>query len=394
MDIELRTPTREDLDAIFDVRAQAFAVEESDRERWTSLVDPDRMVTAFLGTQVVGSLSIIEMGQWFGGRSVPMGGVATVVVRPEHRGQGIAARILERALERMRELGLAASTLNPATTRVYRSAGWEIGGDLARYRLPTRALERIPRGEPDRLRRITRESWPLVIGCYDAVAPSHPGWLDRSRFWWELFERDEAFVDQAFVYGTEGEDGLDGYVVFTQKQSAEWGYDLVVDEMVTRDATAAVTLWHFLGSHAMQARHITLARGPIESLLLVLPEQELRQVGNNRWMHRLVDAPAAIAARGFPPGVAAEVHLEIADRTAPWNDGRFVLHVEGGHGTLTAGGNGDMQVSINGLSTMSTGWASATACAEAGMLHHGRDADRAALGAMFAGPRPTILDEF
>ena len=77
--------------AIFDVRAQAFAIPESDRERWTTLVDPAGMVTAFLGTKVVGSLNVLELGQWFGGRAIPMGGVATVVVRPEHRGEGIAA---------------------------------------------------------------------------------------------------------------------------------------------------------------------------------------------------------------------------------------------------------------------------------------------------------------
>ena len=94
MDIEIRVPTADDIDGIFDVRAQAFAVPESDRERWTSLIDPAGMLTAFLGTQVVGSLNVIALGQWYGGRSVPMGGVATVVVRPEHRGEGIAARLL------------------------------------------------------------------------------------------------------------------------------------------------------------------------------------------------------------------------------------------------------------------------------------------------------------
>ena len=39
---------------------------------------------------VVGSLNAIPMGQWFGGDSaLPMGGIATVVVRPEWRGRGL-----------------------------------------------------------------------------------------------------------------------------------------------------------------------------------------------------------------------------------------------------------------------------------------------------------------
>jgi predicted acetyltransferase len=391
------------MNAIFDVRAQAFAVPESDRERWTNLVDPAGMVAAFLGGKVVGALNIIDFGQWFGGRSIPMGGIATVVVRPEHRGQGVGARLLERSLERMRERDLAVSTLHPATTRVYRAAGWEIGGDLTSYRIPTRALERIPLGEPDRLRRLSREDWELVMACYDAVAPSQPGWLDRSPWWWKVCE-DQSYEDQSFLYGVQGDEGLDGFVSFTQAQSdaaggfgapeSEWGYRLEVHEMVTRDATAAVTLWHFLGTHGMQASTVTLLSAPIEPLLLMLPEQEVRVAANNRWMHRLVDARVALGARGFPPGFAAEIHLDVADRVAPWNDGRFVLHIEGGRAELTPGGDGNVQIGINALSALSTGWAGATALVEAGALHHASPTDRAALDAAFSGPRPTMVDEF
>jgi predicted acetyltransferase len=222
MDIEIRVPTADELHGVFDVRAQAFAVPESDRERWTSLVDPAWMTTAFLGDRVVGSLNVIPMGQWFGGRSVPMGGVATVVVRPEHRGEGIAARLLARALERMRDEGILVSTLHPATTRVYRASGWEIGGDLARHKVATRALERLPRGDSERVRRLTRDEWPLVQQCYDAVAPAHAGWLDRSEWWWKV-TGDDSFEDQSFVYAVDGDDGVAAIVVFTQHASGSEG---------------------------------------------------------------------------------------------------------------------------------------------------------------------------
>jgi predicted acetyltransferase len=396
MDVEIRVPTADDLDGIFDVRAQAFAVEESDRTRWTGLVDPAGMLTAFLGTTVVGSVNVLALGQWFGGRAVPMGGLATVVVRPEHRGEGIAARLLEASLLRMRERGLPVSTLHPATTRVYRGAGWEIGGDLAVHTIPTRSLERLPRGESESLRRLTRDDWPLVQSCYDAVAARHTGWIDRNEWWWGVLA-DDTFVDQSFVYGVDGDapdGGLAGYVVFAQKPSDRWGYKIVVEEMVARDPAAAITLWRLLGTHGMQVETITVRRGPVDELLLVLPEQDVEQVSNNRWMHRLVDAPAAIGARGFPPDVAAEVHLEVRDRLAPWNEGRFVLRVEEGRGELVRGGTGELQITINGFSSLATGWASATALCGSGAIHHATAADRARLDSAFAGPAPTIVDEF
>ena len=126
---------------------------------------------------------------------------------------------------------------------------------------------------------------------------------------------DADFEDLSFVYGLDGDDGLDGYVAFTQKPSPTWGYEISVGEFVARDPLAEMTLWRFLGGHSMQVEHITVECGPVDSLLLVLPEQDVEQVGNNRWMHRLVDAPAAIAARGFPPDVAMEAHLQ-PDRPA------------------------------------------------------------------------------
>ena len=265
-------------------------------------------------------------------------------------------------------------------------------------------MERIPHGEPDRLRRLSREDWELVIACYDAVAPSQPGWVDRSPWWWKVCE-DQSFEDQAFLYGVQGDDGLDGFVSFVQAQSrvgrgvrGARSPSGATSSRSTRwspaTPTAAVTLWHFLGTHGMQASTITLVSAPIEPLLLMLPEQEVRVAANNRWMFRLVDARAALGERGFPPGFAAEIHLEIADRVAPWNDGRFVLHIEGGRGELTPGGDGNVQIGINALSALSTGWAGATALVEAGALHHASPADRAALDAAFSGPRPTMIDEF
>ncbi len=51
-------------------------------------------------------------------------------------------------------------------------------------------------------------------------------------------------------------------------------------------------------------------------------------------MLRLIDAPAAIAARGYPPAVSLSVPLDIADRDLPANAGRWTLQVTGGTGRL------------------------------------------------------------
>ena len=193
---------------------------------------------------------------------------------------------------------------------------------------------------------------PASIECYDLVAPEHAGWLDRTEWWWGLYEKDTQ-EDQYFVYGIDGADGdLAGYMSFEQKAAGAMGmgYEIHVEEL---DRARAVGGGRRSGASSARTRcrstHITVNRGPVDALLLVLPEQDVEQTGNNRWMHRLVDAPAAIAARGFPPNVAAEVHLDLTDRLAPWNEGQWVLRVEGGRGELVAGGTGAIQLTINGV---------------------------------------------
>ena len=56
------------------------------------------------------------------------------------------------------------------------------------------------------------------------------------------------------------------------------------------------------------------------------------------WMLRVVDGPAAIAARGFPPAVSVSVPLEVHDQARPANSGRWQLTVADGKGALVPDG--------------------------------------------------------
>ena len=55
-----------------------------------------------------------------------------------------------------------------------------------------------------------------------------------------------------------------------------------------------------------------------------MPEQKARVRVEVRWMTRIVDAIAAVEARGFPQGLEGEAHLEILDPILPNQAGRFV----------------------------------------------------------------------
>ncbi len=394
MDIEVRAPRPDEADDVFALCSEAFTSPPEREEPWRGSKRMEDFLGAWSGGELVATAEVMPWGQFFGGCSVPMGAVASVAVRPDQRGRGIAPRLLTRAVERMHEQGLVISTLHPATTRFYRGLGWEIGGAFGVRRVPTASLAALPPGEPECVRPGRADDFDAVRECYERVVPAINGAVDRSDVRWSAIETE---LDRAhrYVYVYEVDGHIDGYVVYDQRQtSRQWGFGITVHELVAADARAAVTLWRHLGSHVAQVDMLTVLAMPLDELMLLLPEQVVELAGVNHWMTRIVDAPGAIAARGYPSGVRGEVHLQISDRLAPWNDGRLVLRVEDGEGKLIPGGTGEVQVSITALASLYTGWASAHALAAAGLVRHAAARDLTSLDAIFAGPRPYLFDNF
>jgi predicted acetyltransferase len=111
-------------------------------------------------------------------------------------------------------------------------------------------------------------------------------------------------------------------------------------------------------------------------------------------MLRVVDAPAAIAARGFPAATSLTVPLRITDETRPANSGRWRLTVAGGAGTLDPLGPDAPAVTLGarGLAALYAGTPLVT-LRQAGLAAGGTAADDAALDAAFAAT-PYMLDAF
>jgi predicted acetyltransferase len=120
-------------------------------------------------------------------------------------------------------------------------------------------------------------------------------------------------------------------------------------------------------------------------------------------MLRVVDAPAAIAARGFPAATSLSVPLRIADDARPANSGRWQLSVAGGAGTLdplspagpasTVGpASSAVTLGARGLAALYAG-APLVTLRQAGLAAGGTAADDAALDAAFAAT-PYMLDAF
>jgi predicted acetyltransferase len=394
--LEVRAPASDDeFRQCYRVAAQAFngpLTQEAEDER-VAKMHRDRCLAVFVDGEVAAWSQVRPFGQFLGGRRVTMGGFSPVVAAKEHRGRGYGSTVTAGQYPLMRDRGEVIAGLYPAQTQLYRGNGFEVAGVYAYLTFPTRSLHHLRPASAVRIRRGTAEDVPAVKDCYRRYAPTQHGWLDRPDVWWDNILPADKIGTEQFLYVVDGTAGaLAGYVRYAHGKAEPHGYTIQVAELCAEDPDVALAFWRMLGTSSTQAEHVRASGPPEHPLLLLLPDQDLKTTDEIRWMLRVIDAPAAIAARGFPAAVRASVDLEVADRHCDWNDGRWRLTVEGGEGRLEKGGDGDVRLTINALSTLYSGYASATVLRQTGLLAGGDGRTDDDLTAAFAGPTPAIAD--
>jgi len=333
---------------------------------------------------VAGGLTLIPMAQWFGGRSVPMTGIGGVGVDPQERAGGLASALMRAVVEELHSGGCALSTLYPATQPVYRRAGYELAGWRVSYSMDANLIDVRDRALPVHVcDPIDRDRF---VSVYTERARITNGNLDRSEKFWERITDNPKGEVQAYVVG-DGE----GYVVFTQ--TGQWGYDLNVRDVVTLTPGAGRRLLTFFADHRSFAKKVKWT-GPIgDPLAYHLREQHWNVDGVFAWMVRVIDVERALAERGYPASLEAELHLHVSDDVLPGNDGAFVLNVADGKAEVSRGGRGSLRIDVRGLAPLYTAHQPAEILASAG-LAEGSDSDLALATAVFAGPAPWLADSF
>ena len=403
-DVEIRPITLDDdFEAQLDLGQRAFGVYPApQRASWlhaaTQRAGQGLFLGAFAGAAPVGAAMVHDMRQYWLGSPVGCAGVAAVKVAPEHRGRGIGRRLMTQLLNLIAEHGYPLSVLYPATMPIYRSLGWELAGAKYRFTVPARSL--LALREPDEeargggaghrdvaIRRAGPADAAAVIGV---IGDSHRDARDCGPVTWDEGSAAE-WLGRADLYtylaGDAADDGFAAY---------RWaGRDLWVEHVHARTPQALRALWSVIASHSSTADNVTGITAPSDPFWWLTQE---RAVVTRRamWMLRVVDLPAAIAARGFPTAVSASVPLEVSDQARPANAGSWQLTVTNGTGTLTPNGSvpspAPLQLGPRGAAALYAGTPLAT-LRLAGLASGGSPDADAALDAAFAAT-PYMLDEF
>jgi len=400
-----------DWDQYLDLAMRSFGPADESRMRANiePIVAAGQALGAFDGDRLAGSALYLDMRQWWYGRAVPMAGVAGVQIAPEDRARGVGRALMTALVDHMAERGYPLSALYPATMPIYRSLGWEIAGHRHVAVLPARSLRTLAGPDdkwPDDSMAVIRRPGPgdaaevlEVTGrAHENARDCGPVSYDEAtvRRW---LTRPGRYADKD-RYAYLAPDGFLGY---------HWqhGHDeIVIDQLAAASAQTTRALWGLAASHSSVAKTARAQVGPSDPLWWMLREQDANLAQRHGWMLRLLDAPAAIAARGFPATDLA-VPLQITDDLRAANSGRWVLTVRSGSGRLsrdrtglasppsaddTPGGPTPLALGPRGLAALYAGTPVAT-LRRAGLADGGSPAADAALDAAFAAT-PFMLDAF
>ena len=349
----------------------------------------------------VGALLQLPMGQWFAGRRVPMTGLAAVTIAPEHRGRGASDALLRAFLRETRARGTALSTLYPSTLHVYRRLGWEVAGARWETRVPLAALalRRFAADAADDAAAAALEVRPATLDDQDALATAHRaqaaranGHLDRNAYMWMRIRRPYKELE-AHGWIALGRSGPEGYAFTVARRGDRLRFELRVTDLVALTTAAARRLLTLLGSFRSIAETAVLPGGPAEPVLAHLADDRNETELKMPWMVRVVDAPAALAARGWPEDARGTLNLALEDDVLPENAGRFLLEVDGGRAEVRAGGEGRLRLGPQGLAALYTGFRTPADLCIAG-LADGPARDLRLAAALFATGVPSMPDHF
>jgi predicted acetyltransferase len=409
-DFEIRPVTPAEVEAYARMPNAAFG-ETFDPERfkleWTNH-ELDRTLAAFDGGEIVGTGRLYSMELTLpGGALVPVAAVSWIAVLPTHRRRGILTAIMGRELDDTVGRGEAMAVLHASEGTIYRRFGYGNAASSMSFTLPRRRsafLRPPPAGGRVRLvdEEAARKTFPDI---FDRARRHQPGAISRPDEWWgsELFYVEKKEEGSRFYVTYESADrDLEGYAAY--KVVSSWTDDgvsrhrLEVRDLVTVTPEARAALWRYLCDVDL-VETIAAGSGPVDEPLrwMLVDSRQLavNRLSDGLWV-RILDAPAALAARRYD--VAGRLVFEVEDALRPDGAaaGRFAL--DGGpDGSECAPTTAepDLALGVADLGAAYLGGVTFSTLARAGLVDERTPGALTRADAMFrSDPAPFVMTEF
>jgi predicted acetyltransferase len=376
MTIDIRPARADEMDAFGAVTEYAYAgafgsgadnlVATSNRPEWT--------LCAFIDGRLATSYSVLPLTMRANGRGVALGGVSAVGTLPEYRRRGLLRRITVQSFADMRERGQSVAALWASQAAIYQRYGYALASAQLAYRVDPRDVGFADGdGGTASVARVSGDAgFETIKHVYIEFVANRIGYLHRARPMW-LNNALSATQGPVHVAVASRDGRPAGYVTYHLRDSTSGHFtrnqEIVVRDLAWLDADAYRSLWSWLKRHDLVGQ-IVWPRVPVDDPageLFVEPRLLHAEMRDGIWM-RIVDVPAALAARGYDGRGALTLEIA-ADDLAPWNTGRFGLDADRDEAQVsTTTAAADVRLTVKALASLYSGHRSARQLRNWGLL--------------------------
>jgi predicted acetyltransferase len=354
------------------------------------------------GSRVVGHCALYPLELWLGGRKLSVGGIASLGVAPEARGEGAAHALLEHLHREIDEEKAALALLYPFREGFYRDIGYATTAPFISLRASTASLSTA--FDTHRAELAGFALCPIdglrieqAKALYEEVATRSSGSIARGEArWMRLFSRES----RHWIGVTDG-GRLEGYAAMSYDAPVSNGrQNLIVHELIARSEPARHALISALGRQRDQIDDVELTVPFGDPLLFALGDASGSRRGDARLAHplgaltagpmvRIVDVRRALEARGYARDGELTVHAIDPIRPETLRLAVFEGRAETETSTLVP----DIELTRPALGSILANGIRPSEAARLGMLRGHAAAVRLA-DELFDGPRFRCLDPF
>ncbi|MGZ4654946.1 GNAT family N-acetyltransferase [Oryzihumus sp.] len=339
-DVQVRPTTQADHEAFVRAALPAFGTvpDETPRaKQWWHALEMDRGLVVEDDGHLVATTGAYTFDLTVpGGRQVPVAGVTCVSVLPTHRRRGLFTALMRRQLQDLRDRGEAVAVLLASEATIYRRCGYGPATTAQTWTIETARgafLEPVTDDGSLELRE-RRDATAVMAEVYDAYARVRHGALGRpERLWKAGAGMPPVSTEHRFVIVHRDADGVpDGYASYAihDDRAGGNGRTLIVDEVVASQERVRAVLARYCLDHDL-VDTVRFARVAADDPLRwrLADIRAAQTVRSTDWLWvRLLDVPAALAARGYTG--SGRLVLQVEDPFCPDLSGTFALDVEDG----------------------------------------------------------------
>ncbi|WP_123686861.1 GNAT family N-acetyltransferase [Amycolatopsis thermoflava] len=390
-DYTVRTLRPDEHRAAVDLFRSTLHVAATTDETWKIVEraqQPGRTLGA-LDTELIGTARSFDAEITLpGGARAGAAGVTGVGVRPDRTRRGVLTELMRAQLTDIASRGLPFAALRASEGVIYNRFGYGVTTRSRGYEIDRRRAAL----RPDVPAGGQVELWPLdtalerLPGLYAALPHTRPGMMTRPPYWWPGWERHAREATSPVLTAVHhGEDGPDGYVVYSVERK-HWNDPAVLEVISLHTGTddAFNGLWRYLLGvdlvDTLRADERPVDE-PVELLFTDIRAVKDTGGGDELWL-RLVDVPAALAARAYE---GEPVVLEVVDPVLNANTGRYQVSPDGVRRT---GAAADLRIGVDALAMIYLGAWRPSQLAAAGRIQPANPAALERADRLFATPVP------